>query len=52
MGAGMGGNIEVTLGASAAVTMGQAFEINLGKKKINIEGGYKDHGGLLGTGPI
>jgi hypothetical protein len=23
--------------------MGQAFEISIGKKKINIEGGYKDH---------
>jgi type VI secretion system secreted protein VgrG len=43
MGAGVGGNFELTLGASASVTMGQAFEISIGKKKINIEGGYKDH---------
>jgi phage baseplate assembly protein gpV len=41
--AGMGGNIQLTVGASAAVTVGQAFEINVGKKKITIEGGYEDH---------
>jgi type VI secretion system secreted protein VgrG len=41
--AGMGGNIQLTLGASAAVTLGQVFEINVGKKKITIEGAYKDH---------
>jgi type VI secretion system secreted protein VgrG len=43
MGAGMGGNIQLTFGASAAVTLGQAFEINLGKDKISIDAGYKDH---------
>jgi type VI secretion system secreted protein VgrG len=43
MGAGMGGNIQLTFGASAAVTVGQAFEINLGKDKISIDAGYKDH---------
>jgi hypothetical protein len=43
MGAGMGGNILLTVGANANVTLGQAFEINLGRKKITIEGRYKDH---------
>ncbi|HEY0791990.1 MAG TPA: type VI secretion system tip protein TssI/VgrG [Chthoniobacterales bacterium] len=43
MGAGMGGNVQLTFGASAAVTVGQAFEINLGKDKISIDAGYKQH---------
>jgi hypothetical protein len=41
--AGMGGDFQLTVGASAAVTVGQAFEINVGKKKITIEGTYEDH---------
>jgi hypothetical protein len=43
MGAGMGGNILLTVGANANVTLGQAIEINLGEKKITIEGSYRDH---------
>jgi hypothetical protein len=39
----MGGDFQLTVGASAAVTVGQAFEINVGKKKITIEGAYEDH---------
>ena len=43
MGAGMGGNIQLTFGSNAQVTVGQAFEINLGPDKISVDAGYRHH---------
>lgn len=43
IGGGQAGNIQLTVGASAAVSFGQAYEINLGPDKISIDEGYDRH---------
>ncbi len=40
---GLGGNIQLTLGTSVALTAGQAYEINLGPDKVEIHGSRMHH---------
>jgi type VI secretion system secreted protein VgrG len=43
LGAGLGGNMQFTIGTSANFVLGQEFDINLGPPKIEISGPYSDH---------
>jgi hypothetical protein len=52
LGAGMGGNMQLTFGANASVTVGQAFEINIGPPKVQVDARYAggdDHTNPDGT---
>ena len=58
LGAGLGGNMQVTMGTNASIVMGQSFDISYGPPKIEVHGGYGDHIatsillGVLGLGAI
>ena len=39
LGSGLGGNMQLTMGTSASVVMGQAFDINFGPPKITVNAG-------------
>ncbi len=43
LGGGLGGNMQLTLGTSVALTAGQAYEINLGPDKVDIHGSRATH---------
>jgi len=58
LGAGLGGNMQFTIGTSANFVLGQEFDINFGPPKIEISGPYSDHPatvilcGVLGAASI
>jgi hypothetical protein len=41
LGSGIGGNMQLTLGTSANFVVGQSYDINLGPRKIALDGGNK-----------
>lgn len=47
LGAGLGGNMQFTIGTSANFVLGQEFDINLGPPKVEISGPYSDHPGTV-----
>ena len=47
LGAGLGGNLQFTIGTSSNFVLGQKFDINLGPPKIEISGSYSDHPGTV-----
>lgn len=47
LGAGLGGNMQFTIGTSANFVLGQEFDINFGPPKIEISGPYSDHPGTV-----
>lgn len=47
LGAGLGGNMQFTIGTSANFVLGQEFDINLGPPKMEISGPYSDHPGTV-----
>ena len=49
LGAGIGGNMQFTIGSSASFVLGQAFDINLGPPKIEIKAGPGKDGDPAGN---
>jgi hypothetical protein len=57
LGSGIGGNVQLTIGTSASLVYGQAFDINLGPPKLELTGGKSNVDsyilcGLLGVAAL